>query len=132
MVTLTWTDEAQRWLRDIFDYIAADNPLAAARTVDGIYERRKSLATFPRSAIATLLPLETSGSCSTVTIESPISSNPTKASTFSVSSTAHWTSSASASDAHNISLNWPAGAAQRFEPATSAAASYFSRYALLA
>lgn len=47
MVTLTWTDEAQRWLRDIFDYIAADNPLAAARTVDGIYERAQVLSTFP-------------------------------------------------------------------------------------
>lgn len=47
MVTLTWTDEAQRRLRDIFDYIAADNPLAAARTVDGIYERTQILSTFP-------------------------------------------------------------------------------------
>lgn len=47
MVTLTWTDEAQRWLRDIFDYIAADNPLAAVRTVDGIYERAQVLSTFP-------------------------------------------------------------------------------------
>jgi toxin ParE1/3/4 len=34
MATLNWTDEAQRWLRDIFDYIAAENPSAAYRTVN--------------------------------------------------------------------------------------------------
>lgn len=47
MVTLNWTDEAQRWLEDIFGYIAADNPSAAARTVDGIYERAQILKKFP-------------------------------------------------------------------------------------
>lgn len=47
MVTLNWTAEAQRWLRDIFDYIAFDNPSAAARTVDGIYEHAQILSTFP-------------------------------------------------------------------------------------
>lgn len=31
MVELNWTAEAQTWLRDIFDYIAADSPKAAAR-----------------------------------------------------------------------------------------------------
>jgi toxin ParE1/3/4 len=36
MARITWTDEAQRWLRDIHDYIAADNPQAAAETIDGI------------------------------------------------------------------------------------------------
>lgn len=30
MDELNWTDEAQRWLRDIFDSIAVDNPMAAA------------------------------------------------------------------------------------------------------
>lgn len=29
MATITWTAEAQRWLEDIFEYIAADNPCAA-------------------------------------------------------------------------------------------------------
>jgi len=33
MAAIAWTDEAQRWLEDIFEYIAADNPHAAARTV---------------------------------------------------------------------------------------------------
>ncbi len=47
MGTLNWTDEAQRWLRDILDYIAADNPSAAARTIDGIYESAQVLSAFP-------------------------------------------------------------------------------------
>ena len=47
MATLNWTDEAHRWLRDIFDFIAADNPMAAARTVDGIFESAQVLTTFP-------------------------------------------------------------------------------------
>ena len=47
MAEIAWTDEAQRWLEDIFEYIAADNPAAAAQTVQGIYERAQILATFP-------------------------------------------------------------------------------------
>jgi len=47
MATVAWTEEAQRWLEDIFEYIAADNPHAAARTVQGIYERAQVLAKFP-------------------------------------------------------------------------------------
>ena len=47
MATIAWTEEAQRWLEDIFEYIAADNPHAAARTVQGIYERAQVLAEFP-------------------------------------------------------------------------------------
>jgi len=47
MAEITWTEEAQRWLEDIFEYIAADNPAAAGRTVQGIYERAQILTTFP-------------------------------------------------------------------------------------
>lgn len=47
MAEIAWTDEAQRWLQDIFDYIAADNPQAAARTVQGIYDRAQDLVRFP-------------------------------------------------------------------------------------
>lgn len=47
MAEIAWTDEAQRWLRDIHEYIAADNPAAAARTVDGIFEKAQILARFP-------------------------------------------------------------------------------------
>lgn len=47
MAEITWTAEAQRWLEDIFEYIAADDPAAATRTVQGIYERAQVLADFP-------------------------------------------------------------------------------------
>ncbi len=47
MARISWTDEAQSWLRDIYDYIATDNPRAAAETVDGIYERAQALTDFP-------------------------------------------------------------------------------------
>ena len=47
MAKITWTEEAQRWLEDIFEYIAADNPAAATTTVEGIYERAQILSTFP-------------------------------------------------------------------------------------
>jgi toxin ParE1/3/4 len=47
MAEITWTAEAQSWLEDIFEYIATDNPAAAARTVQGIYERVQVLAEFP-------------------------------------------------------------------------------------
>jgi len=36
-----------RWLEDIFDYIAQDNPDAAARTVQAIYDRAQVLIQFP-------------------------------------------------------------------------------------
>lgn len=48
MAEIAWTLEAQRWLEDIFEYIAADNPQAAARTVQGIYERAQDLKRFPQ------------------------------------------------------------------------------------
>jgi plasmid stabilization system protein ParE len=44
---LVWTEEALRWLEDIFEYIAQDNPHAAAQTVQGIYDRAQSLIEFP-------------------------------------------------------------------------------------
>ena len=47
MAEIAWTEEAQRWLEDIFEYIAADSPAAAARTVQGIYERAQVLSSFP-------------------------------------------------------------------------------------
>lgn len=47
MAEITWTEEAQRWLADIFEYIAADNPNAARQTVQEIHERVQVLATFP-------------------------------------------------------------------------------------
>jgi len=40
MAEIRWSEEAQYWLRDIHDYIAADNPGAAAKVIAGIiYEK---------------------------------------------------------------------------------------------
>jgi plasmid stabilization system protein ParE len=47
MAAIAWTDEAQRWLEDIFEYIATDNPQAAFRTVQEIYEKAQVLSSFP-------------------------------------------------------------------------------------
>jgi plasmid stabilization system protein ParE len=49
MAELTWTAEAERWLRDIHDYIAQDNPAAAIRTVEALYQRAEILREFPES-----------------------------------------------------------------------------------
>lgn len=47
MEELNWTREAEQWLRDIFDYIAVDNPVAAVKVVDGIFEKAQLLREFP-------------------------------------------------------------------------------------
>jgi len=47
MAEIRWTEEAQRWLHDIHDYIAADNPGAAQKVVSGIYEKAQALRRFP-------------------------------------------------------------------------------------
>ena len=49
MAELTWTAEAERWLRDIHDYIAQDNPAAATRTVEALYQKAEVLREFPES-----------------------------------------------------------------------------------
>ena len=43
MAELNWTREAETWLEDIYNYIAADNPQAAAQTVNGIYQKAQLL-----------------------------------------------------------------------------------------
>ncbi len=48
MAEITWTAEAQRWLKDIYDYIAQGNPAAAEKVVSGIYQRAQVLITFPQ------------------------------------------------------------------------------------
>jgi len=75
MAELTWTAEAERWLRDIHDYIAQDNPAAATRTVEALYQKAEVLREFPESfpnqATATGSDqIDTSASCFTGTIES--------------------------------------------------------------
>jgi plasmid stabilization system protein ParE len=50
LAELNWTQEAETWLKDIYDYIAADNPAAAAvRTVNGIYEEAQLLRQHPEA-----------------------------------------------------------------------------------
>jgi len=46
MAKIRWSYEAKVWLKDIYDYIAQDNPLAAARVIEGIYEKAQILRQF--------------------------------------------------------------------------------------
>ena len=48
MVEINWTDEAQLWLQDIYNYIAIDNREAAERTIIGIFQKAQLLAKHPR------------------------------------------------------------------------------------
>ena len=48
MAEVAWTEEASRWLEDIFEYIAQGNPEAASRVVLGIYEHAQVLETNPQ------------------------------------------------------------------------------------
>lgn len=47
MAKINWTAEAERWLRDIYNYIAQDSPETAIRVVEGIYEKAQLLRQFP-------------------------------------------------------------------------------------
>ena len=47
MAEIVWTAEAQRWLKEIHDYIAVDSPDAALRTVAALVERTDILSSFP-------------------------------------------------------------------------------------
>ncbi|MGA8261661.1 MAG: type II toxin-antitoxin system RelE/ParE family toxin [Arenicellales bacterium] len=47
MAEVNWTLEAQKWLEDIFEHIAEDNPRAAADVVTEIYERSQFLSDHP-------------------------------------------------------------------------------------
>ncbi|MDI6740555.1 MAG: type II toxin-antitoxin system RelE/ParE family toxin [Candidatus Edwardsbacteria bacterium] len=48
MGEIRWTVEAETWLKDIYDYIAQDNPTAATRVIEGIYEKAQFLRDFPK------------------------------------------------------------------------------------
>ncbi len=47
MAEIRWTEEAHRWLRDIYDYIALDNPVSAQKVASGIYDKAQMLRRFP-------------------------------------------------------------------------------------
>ena len=48
MAEIRWTEEAVAWLSDIYEYISEDNPVAAQKVVEGIYEKAQILKTFPK------------------------------------------------------------------------------------
>lgn len=47
MAEIAWTQEAARWLHHIHDYIAEDNPQAAAKVIGGIFEKTQILRHYP-------------------------------------------------------------------------------------
>ena len=47
MAEVAWTAEAEGWLKEVHDHIAADDPRAAMRVVEGIYDRVQLLKRFP-------------------------------------------------------------------------------------
>ncbi|MDE2755845.1 MAG: type II toxin-antitoxin system RelE/ParE family toxin [Acidobacteriota bacterium] len=47
MAEIRWTIEAETWLKNIYDYIAQDDPRAAAKVVEGIYEKAQLLREYP-------------------------------------------------------------------------------------
>ncbi|MFV1975617.1 MAG: type II toxin-antitoxin system RelE/ParE family toxin [Candidatus Scalindua sp.] len=47
MAQITWTNEAERWLKDIHDYIALNNPAAATGVIEGIYYKAQVLKDHP-------------------------------------------------------------------------------------
>lgn len=47
MAEIRWTEEAVKWLRDIYEYISEDNPMSAQKVIEGIYERTQILEGFP-------------------------------------------------------------------------------------
>ncbi len=48
MAKIVWTNEAERWLLKIHDYIARDKPAAAFEVVQAIYKHTQLLAQFPQ------------------------------------------------------------------------------------
>ena len=47
MVNINWTLEAEKWLKEIYYYIAEDNKDAAIKLVNSIYQRVEILENFP-------------------------------------------------------------------------------------
>ena len=47
MAKINWTAEAELWLKDIYEFIAQDNPKTAAKVVSSIYKKAQILKDFP-------------------------------------------------------------------------------------
>lgn len=48
MGKITWTEEAKRWMREIYDFIANDNPEAAGEVVLDIFNNAQKLMKYPQ------------------------------------------------------------------------------------
>lgn len=48
MVEIHWTNEAEFWLKDIYDYIAQDKKSIAKKVVTEIYNKAQILQSYPR------------------------------------------------------------------------------------
>ncbi len=46
MAKIRWSNEAEQWLGEIYQYIAKDNPSAAEKVVSGIYDKAHFLSDF--------------------------------------------------------------------------------------
>ena len=61
MAEINWTEEAERWIKDIHNYIAQDSPESAVRVVGlSMKKRNYSLPVYLRDNI--IFPLAPSGS----------------------------------------------------------------------
>ena len=47
MEKIRWSHEAEQWLKEIYEYIAQENPSAAEKVVSGIYDKAQLLSDFP-------------------------------------------------------------------------------------
>ena len=47
MAEIRWSHEADQWLKEIYEYIAQDNPAAAGKVLSGIYDKAQLLSDFP-------------------------------------------------------------------------------------
>ncbi|MBU2492179.1 MAG: type II toxin-antitoxin system RelE/ParE family toxin [Bacteroidetes bacterium] len=47
MVEINWTAEAEQRLKEIYEYIAIDNPNAAKEVINGIYKKVQTLHVHP-------------------------------------------------------------------------------------
>lgn len=58
MAKIRWTAEAEKWMREIYDYIAQDNEGAAQKVIAGVYNRAQILKDFPEIGYKYRLELE--------------------------------------------------------------------------
>ena len=49
MARIEWTNEADTWLNEIHTFISQDNPAAAGRVIEEIYERTQILTEYPHA-----------------------------------------------------------------------------------